>query len=100
MMTRLLALRLAAAGIADWEVRPGIARTPMTAPVAACYDAAIADGLVPAGRWSEAADVGRTVAALATGALPFATGAALHIDGGLHIDFGLHIDGGLHVARL
>jgi NAD(P)-dependent dehydrogenase (short-subunit alcohol dehydrogenase family) len=85
MMTRLLALRLAAAGIAAWEVRPGIVRTPMTAPVAARYDAAIADGLVPAGRWGEAADVGRTVAALATGALPFATGEAVHVDGGLHV---------------
>jgi NAD(P)-dependent dehydrogenase (short-subunit alcohol dehydrogenase family) len=46
---------------------------------------AIADGLVPAGHWGEAADVGRTVAALATGALPFATGEAVHVDGGLHV---------------
>ncbi|MFN7645143.1 MAG: SDR family NAD(P)-dependent oxidoreductase [Burkholderiales bacterium] len=52
-MTRLLALRLAAHGIAVLEVRPGI---------------------VPQRRWGEAADVGRTVASLASGALPFATG--------------------------
>ncbi|MCX7229125.1 MAG: 3-ketoacyl-ACP reductase [Burkholderiales bacterium] len=85
MMTRLLALRLAAHGIAVWEVRPGIVRTPMTAPVTARYDALIDDGLVPQGRWGEAADVGRTVASLASGALPFATGEAVHVDGGLHI---------------
>ena len=85
MMTRLLALRLAAHGIAVWEVRPGIVRTPMTAPVTARYDALIEDGLVPQGRWGEAADVGRTVASLAAGALPFATGEAVHVDGGLHI---------------
>jgi NAD(P)-dependent dehydrogenase (short-subunit alcohol dehydrogenase family) len=85
MMTRLLALRLAAHGIAVWEVRPGIVRTPMTAPVTARYDALIEDGLVPQGRWGEAADVGRTVASLASGALPFATGEAVHVDGGLHI---------------
>jgi short-subunit dehydrogenase len=85
MMTRLLALRLAAHGIAVWEVRPGIVRTPMTAPAAARYDALIDDGLVPQGRWGEAADVGRTVASLASGALPFATGEAVHVDGGLHI---------------
>ncbi|MCZ8101307.1 MAG: hypothetical protein O9345_14155 [Burkholderiaceae bacterium] len=27
----------------------------------------------------------RTVTALATGALPFATGEAVHVDGGLHV---------------
>lgn len=85
MMTRLLALRLAAHGIAVWEVRPGIVRTPMTEPVTARYDALIEDGLVPQGRWGEAAEVGRTVASLASGALPFATGEAVHVDGGLHI---------------
>jgi NAD(P)-dependent dehydrogenase (short-subunit alcohol dehydrogenase family) len=85
MMTQLLALRLAPAGIAVWEVRPGIVRTPMTAPVAPRYDAMIADGRVPALRWGEPEDVGRTVAALASGALPFATGEAVHVDGGLHV---------------
>lgn len=85
MMTRLLALRLAAEGIAVWELRPGIVRTPMTAPVAARYDGLIADGGVPQRRWGEPADVGRAVAALATGALPFATGEAVHVDGGLHV---------------
>ena len=85
MMTQLLALRLAPAGIAVWEVRPGIVRTPMTAPVAPRHDAAIADGLVPARRWGEPEDVGRAVAALASGALPFATGEAVHVDGGLHV---------------
>lgn len=85
MMTRLLALRLAAHGIAAWEVRPGIVRTPMTAPATARYDTLIAEGGVPQGRWGEADDVGRTVAALASGALPFATGEAVHVDGGLHV---------------
>ncbi|RPH44683.1 MAG: SDR family oxidoreductase, partial [Burkholderiales bacterium] len=81
----LLALRLAAHGIAAWEVRPGIVRTPMTEPAVARYDTLIADGGVPQRRWGEAADVGRTVAALACGALPFATGEAVHVDGGLHV---------------
>jgi NAD(P)-dependent dehydrogenase (short-subunit alcohol dehydrogenase family) len=86
MMTRLLALRLADAGIAAWEVRPGIVRTPMTAPVASRYDSLIASGGVPARRWGEPGDVGRVVAALASGALPFVTGDAVHVDGGLHIE--------------
>jgi NAD(P)-dependent dehydrogenase (short-subunit alcohol dehydrogenase family) len=45
----------------------------------------IAEGFTPVRRWGEPADVGRTVAALASGALPFNTGDAFHVDGGLHI---------------
>jgi NAD(P)-dependent dehydrogenase (short-subunit alcohol dehydrogenase family) len=85
MMNRLLALRLAQAGIAAWEVRPGIVRTPMTEPVAARYDDLIGAGGVPQRRWGTPQDVGRVVAALAAGALPFATGDAVHVDGGLHV---------------
>jgi NAD(P)-dependent dehydrogenase (short-subunit alcohol dehydrogenase family) len=67
------------------EVRPGVIRTPMTAPVAARYDAMIADGLTPVARWGEAEDVARTVTSLAAGAHPFSTGDAYHVDGGLHL---------------
>ena len=38
MLTRLLALRLAAAGIGVFEVRPGIIRTDMTSAVTERYD--------------------------------------------------------------
>lgn len=85
MMAKMFALRLAEAGIAVYEIRPGIMRTDMTAPVAAKYERWIADGVVPQRRWGEARDVGQTVAALARGALPFTTGEAFHVDGGLHV---------------
>jgi NAD(P)-dependent dehydrogenase (short-subunit alcohol dehydrogenase family) len=85
MMSQLFALRLAAADIACYEVRPGVIRTDMTAPAKDRYDRLIADGLTPIRRWGEPEDVGRTVAALARGALPFNTGDAFHVDGGLHI---------------
>jgi NAD(P)-dependent dehydrogenase (short-subunit alcohol dehydrogenase family) len=85
MMTRLYALRLAAAGIGVYEIRPGIIRTDMTKPAAARYDKLIAEGLTPIARWGEAADVGRAAAMLARGDLPFVTGEAIHVDGGLHI---------------
>jgi 3-oxoacyl-[acyl-carrier protein] reductase len=85
MMTRLYALRLAAAGIGVYEIRPGIIRTDMTKVATAKYDRLIAGGLTPIARWGEPADVGRAAAMLARGELSFVTGEALHVDGGLHI---------------
>jgi 3-oxoacyl-[acyl-carrier protein] reductase len=46
----------------------------------------IADGFVPQGRWGTAEDVGRTVAALMRGGLPFSTGDVINVDGGLHLE--------------
>jgi NAD(P)-dependent dehydrogenase (short-subunit alcohol dehydrogenase family) len=85
MAARLFAARLAASGIPVYEVRPGIIATDMTAGVRGVYDARIADGLVPDGRWGQPEDVGRAVAALVRGDLPYATGSVIHVDGGLAI---------------
>ncbi len=85
MMVKVLALRLAPHGIAAHEVRPGIIRTAMTEPAAAAHGVRIASGVVPARRWGEPEDVGRVVATLAAGRMPFSTGDAFHVDGGLHI---------------
>jgi NAD(P)-dependent dehydrogenase (short-subunit alcohol dehydrogenase family) len=85
MAMRAFALRLAPEDIAVFEVRPGIIRTDMTAPVAERYEASLADGLVPAGRWGEPADVGEAVAGLASGKFGFATGSVICADGGLSV---------------
>jgi 3-oxoacyl-[acyl-carrier protein] reductase len=85
MAARLFAARLAANGIAVYEVRPGIIATDMTAPRRERYDALIADGLVPARRWGQPDDVGRAVAALVRGDIPYATGTVVHVDGGLSV---------------
>jgi NAD(P)-dependent dehydrogenase (short-subunit alcohol dehydrogenase family) len=85
MLTKLFALRLAPLGIGVFEVRPGIIRTPMTEPVAGQYEQRLADGLVPMGRWGQAQDVARAVAALAGGELGFSTGSVVHVDGALSI---------------
>ena len=85
MLTRLFALRLAAHGIGVYEVRPGVIRTAMTAPVAERYEQAIAAGLSHIARWGEADDVGRAVATLAAGGLPFSVGQVVYVDGGLHL---------------
>ena len=85
MMTKAFALRLGKHGIATYEIRPGIIRTAMTLPVKEKYDGWIANGLTPMARWGEPDDVGKTVATLASGLMPFSTGDAFHVDGGLHI---------------
>jgi 3-oxoacyl-[acyl-carrier protein] reductase len=85
MATRLFALRLAPVGIPVFEVRPGIIATDMTAGVREIYDARIADGLVPEKRWGQPEDVGRAVAALLRGDIPYATGTVIHVDGGLTV---------------
>jgi NAD(P)-dependent dehydrogenase (short-subunit alcohol dehydrogenase family) len=85
MLTRLFALRLAPHGIAVYEIRPGVIRTAMTAPVFDRYQAAIDNGLSPIARWGEPEDIGRTVATLATGGLPFTVGQVVYVDGGLHL---------------
>jgi NAD(P)-dependent dehydrogenase (short-subunit alcohol dehydrogenase family) len=80
-----LALRLAAEGIAVFDVRPGIIRTDMTAASAPKHEERIAGGLVPAKRWGEPGDVATAVAALAGGGFSFATGSIVNVDGGLSI---------------
>ena len=85
MLTKLFALRLAPHGIGVFEVRPGIIRTPMTAPVAERYQREIERGITPIARWGEPADVGRAVATAATGGLPFSVGQVIYVDGGLSL---------------
>ena len=86
MAAQSLALRLAPHGIGVFELRPGIIATGMTAAVKDKYDARIADGLVPAGRWGQPSDIGQAVIPLVTGQLAFATGAVIPVDGGLSIE--------------
>jgi len=85
MAARLFAARLAEHGIPVFEVRPGIIATDMTAGVRDVYDRRINDGLVPERRWGQPEDVGRAVAALVRGDVPYATGTIVNVDGGLSI---------------
>jgi NAD(P)-dependent dehydrogenase (short-subunit alcohol dehydrogenase family) len=85
MTAKLFAARLAEFAIPVYEVRPGIIATDMTAKVKDVYDRRIADGLIPERRWGTPDDVGRAVATLLRGDVPYATGSVIHIDGGLSI---------------
>lgn len=85
MVTQLFALRLAEHGIRVYEVRPGVVDTDMTAAVREQYTPLLAAGLAPLRRWGTAEDVGRAVAALVTGAVPYSTGEVVNVDGGYHL---------------
>jgi NAD(P)-dependent dehydrogenase (short-subunit alcohol dehydrogenase family) len=87
MMAKLYAVRLAPHGIAVYEVRPGLIRTPMTQGAEARFDNLLERGFTPINRWGTPWDVGKAVATLASGDLPFTTGAAIQVDGGMHIHY-------------
>jgi 3-oxoacyl-[acyl-carrier protein] reductase len=85
MLTPLYAARLAEHGINVYEIRPGIIATDMTRPVQEKYDKLIGEGLTPIKRWGMPEDVGKAVAAIAEGSLPFSTGEIINVDGGFHL---------------
>ena len=85
MTTMLWATRLADHGIDVFEVRPGVIRTDMTAPVADKYESMIEAGLTLERRMGTPEDVGAVVAVLAGGSLPYSTGQVLTVDGGLTV---------------
>jgi len=84
-VSALFAHRLAEYGIYVYEIRPGIIATDMTAGVKKKYDKLIAEGLIPQNRWGTPADIGKSVAALARGEFPYATGSIIEASGGMQI---------------
>lgn len=85
MATQLWAARLGEFEIPVYDVRPGVIKTDMTSPVTGKYDKLLAEGLTIQRRWGTPEDVGRAVAALARGDMPYSTGAVILVDGGLTI---------------
>lgn len=85
MATQLFAARLGEFNIPVYEVRPGVIDTDMTAGAKEKYDKLIAQGLTVTARWGFPDDVGKAVAALASGSFPYSTGQVLMVDGGLTI---------------
>ena len=85
MATQLWAARLGEFDIPVYEVRPGVTKTDMTAPVTAKYDQLIAEGLCLQRRWGTPEDVGRAVAMLVRGDLPYSSGQVIMVDGGMSV---------------
>jgi NAD(P)-dependent dehydrogenase (short-subunit alcohol dehydrogenase family) len=85
MMAQAFAVRMAPLDVGVFELRPGIIDTAMTAGVREKYTARIEGGLVPMARWGVPADIGSVMVPIATGAMRFATGAVIPVDGGLSV---------------
>ena len=85
MSAALYAARLAGCGITVFEVRPGIIRTDMIAPVERAYEQKISGGLLPLKRMGEPADVARAIRAIADGLLDYTSGQVINVDGGFHL---------------
>lgn len=85
MMTKLLAARLGEVGIPVYEVRPGIIETDMTSGLKEKYNKLINEGLTIEKRWGKPEDIGKIVATLASGDLPYSTGQVIYADGGMNV---------------
>ena len=85
MLTALFASRLGESGIRVYEVRAGLIETDMPARVRKESAQRIKEGLAPLRRWGRPEDVGKAVAMLARGDLPFSTGEVINVDGGFHL---------------
>ena len=85
MATKLWASRLGEFNIPVYEVRPGVIKTDMTAAVQEKYDKLIGEGLMIQSRWGFPEDIGKTVAMLVRGDLPYSTGQVIMVDGGMTV---------------
>jgi 3-oxoacyl-[acyl-carrier protein] reductase len=83
MATKLWAARLGEFNIPVYEIRPGVIKTDMTAAVQEKYDRLIAEGLMAQRRWGFPEDIGKAVAMLVRGDLPYSTGQVILVDGGM-----------------
>ncbi|MCX7889124.1 MAG: 3-ketoacyl-ACP reductase [Rhodobacteraceae bacterium] len=83
MATRAWAVRLGREGIAVYDVQPGLIETDLTAPVIGEYRARAAAGLTLLPRVGRPEEVGRIIATLAAGGLPYTTGLPIAADGGM-----------------
>ncbi|MDQ2064842.1 3-ketoacyl-ACP reductase [Xinfangfangia sp. CPCC 101601] len=86
MVASVFAARMAEFGVSVYDVRPGVIETDMSRMALAAYQQRIDNEkltLIP--RIGQPEDVGRTVAALAAGDLPYATGQILNLDGGMSV---------------
>ena len=83
MGSSVWAVRLGSENIAVYDVRPGLIATDMTAPVIAQYEERAKDGLTLLPRIGTPEEMGRIIASLAGGKLPYTTGQVIAADAGM-----------------
>lgn len=83
MVSKVWAARLGADNIAVYDVQPGLIETDMTAPVIDGYARRAREGLTLLPRVGTPDEIGRIIATLATGGLPYTTGQAISADAGM-----------------
>ena len=83
MVSRVFAARLGERGIPVFDVQPGLIATEMTKPVIEKYQRRAEEGLCLYPRVGQPEEVGKVIAALATGKLPYTTGQVISVDGGM-----------------
>lgn len=86
MLSKVMAVRMAEFGIPVYEVRPGVIETDMTEKVKVVYQERIKAGLTLEPRMGLPEDVGKAVASLVRGDIPYATGQVITVDGGLMVE--------------
>ncbi|MGE0279806.1 MAG: 3-ketoacyl-ACP reductase [Rhizobiaceae bacterium] len=84
MTSKVFAVRLGGEGIAVYDIQPGVIETAMTSVVKDSYEHRIRDeGLTLLPRMGRPEEVGRIIATLASGALPYTTGHVISADAGM-----------------
>ncbi len=84
MVSKAFAVRLGEEGIPVYDVQPGLIETDMTKPVKHTYQKRIVEeGLTLLPRLGQPQDMGRIVATLACGDLPYTTGQTISADAGM-----------------
>jgi NAD(P)-dependent dehydrogenase (short-subunit alcohol dehydrogenase family) len=83
MVSKAWAVRLAREGIHVYDVQPGLIATDMTAAVIESYRARAEAGLTLLPRVGTPDEMGKIIATLAKGRLPYTTGQVISADGGL-----------------
>ncbi len=83
MITKAFAVRLGRENIAVYDVRPGLIETQMTEPVKDEYRRRAEAGLTVIPRLGDPREVGRIIATLAAGDLPYTTGQVISADAGM-----------------
>ncbi|SFB25733.1 3-ketoacyl-ACP reductase [Algoriphagus aquimarinus] len=85
MLSKVLAVKMAEFGIPVYEIRPGVIETDMIEKVRETYHQGVKNGMTLEPRMGVPEDIGKVVAALVRGDLPYSTGQVFCVDGGMTI---------------